>query len=84
MLYELGFVSGVATGFAGNYQAAGASIERLAGQLRAQSAVAEVVVLQAPTDLSTGIGLNGSTDSTSEPSQEAAFKLKLILKREMS
>ena len=70
------------TGFAGDYRAAGASIERLAGQLRAQSVVAEVMVLQAPADLSTETGLNGSTASTSEMPQEAAFKLKLVLKRE--
>ena len=83
-LYELGFVSGEVTNFAGDYRAARSSIERLADRLRAAPAVAEVIVLQAPFNLSVRSSLQGSTSSAvAEMPAVAMFKLKLVLKREV-
>ena len=83
-LYELGFVSGEVTNFAGDYRAARSSIERLADRLRAAPAVAEAVVLQAPFNLSVRSSLQGSTASAAaEVPAAAMFKLKLVLKREV-
>jgi hypothetical protein len=82
-LYEVGFVNGEIRNFSGDYRAALASVNKLVAQIKADAQIAEVVVLQAPVNVSSYSSLEGSTaDQRAAQMPAANFKLKLILKRE--
>ena len=82
-LYEIGFINGEIKGFSGDYRSALASVNHLVELLKADPAIAQIVVLQAPVNVSSFTNLQGSTtDEQANQQQAALFKLRLILKRE--
>ncbi|MCB5185444.1 hypothetical protein LG201_09550 [Methylobacillus gramineus] len=84
VLYQVGFVSGEIRGFTGNYRAALDTVHRLAEMLKANNAVADVVILQQPVNVSSYTSLQGSTtDERTAQRQAAIFKIKLVLKPEV-
>lgn len=83
LLYEVMFVDGEIHRFTGDYRAALESVNRLAERLRANPAVAQVVILQAPVNVSSYSNLQGSTaDERTAQVSSAPFKLRVILKHE--
>ncbi len=84
-LYELGFMDGEIAGFAGDYDAAKASVGQVLNRLRTQPDVMQAEVLQAPASASAAANLQGSTEDAYSPAPPAAlFKLKLVLKPEQA
>lgn len=82
-LYEVVFINGEIRRFTGNYRAALESVNRLVERLKADAEVANVVVLQAPVNVSSYSNLQGSTtDERTTQVSPALFKLRVILKRE--
>ncbi len=82
-LYEVAFVNGEIRRFTGDYRAALESVNRLVERLKADAAVAQVVVLQAPVNVSSYSNLQGSTtDERTAQETQALFKLRVIFKRE--
>lgn len=80
-LTELGFVNAQFANFSGDYRAALNSVNKLVANLKAQPDVQAVEVIQAPVNVSSYVGLQGSTtDEQSTQRQPALFKLKVILK----
>ena len=80
-LIELGYVNAQIANFNGDYRAALNSVNRFVANLKANTQVATVEVLQAPVNVSSYVGLQGSTtDEQSTQRQPALFKLKIILK----
>ena len=80
-LYEIGFVTAEILGFNGDYRAAINTVNRYVANLRADTRVAAVEVLQEPVNVSSFVDLKGSTaDEQSMLTQSAHFKLKVILK----
>ena len=80
-LYEIGFVTAEILGFNGDYRAAINTVSRYVANLRADTRVAAVEVLQEPVNVSSFVDLKGSTaDERSILTQSAHFKLKVILK----
>jgi len=83
VLYEVTFLNGEIKRFSGNYRAALESVNRLVERLRANDQVAQVMVLQAPVNVSSYSDLKGSTaDESTAQISPALFKLRVILKRE--
>ena len=79
-LYELGFVTAEISNFNGDYRGALNSVNTFVANLKKQNSVAEVVVLQAPVNVSSYVDLQGSTaDEQSTQKLPALFKLKVIL-----
>jgi len=82
-LHEVAFVNGEIRRFTGDYRAALESVNRLMERLKADEAVAQVVVLQAPVNVSSYSNLQGSTtDERTAQVTPALFKLRVIFKRE--
>ncbi|PKO25847.1 MAG: hypothetical protein CVU35_02100 [Betaproteobacteria bacterium HGW-Betaproteobacteria-8] len=82
-LYEVVFVDGEIRRFTGDYRAALESVNRLLEHLKADAAVEQVVVQQAPVNVSSYSNLQGSTtDERTTQLSPALFKLRVILKRE--
>jgi hypothetical protein len=80
-LIELGYVNAQISNFNGDYRAALNSVNKFVANLKANKQVATVEVLQAPVNVSSYVGLQGSTtDEQSTQRQPALFKLKVILK----
>ncbi len=80
-LHEIGFVSAEIIGFNGDYRAAINTVNRYVANLKFDTRVAAVEVLQEPVNVSSFVDLKGSTvDEQSTLTQSAHFKLKVILK----
>lgn len=80
-LIELGYVNAQISNFNGDYRQALNSVNKFVANLKANQQVATVEVLQAPVNVSSYVGLQGSTtDEQSTQRQPALFKLKVILK----
>ena len=80
-LSELGFINAEISNFNGDYRAALNSVNRFVANLKADKNVATVEVLQAPVNVSSYVGLQGSTsDELSTQKQPALFKIKILLK----
>lgn len=80
-LIELGFINAEISSFNGDYRAALNSVNKFVANLRADSNVEVVEVIQAPVNVSSYVGLQGSTtDEQSTQRQPALFKLKVIFK----
>lgn len=80
-LHEIGFVSAEILGFDGDYRAAINTLNHYVANIKADSRVAAVEVLQEPVNVSSFVDLQGSTaDAQSMLKQSAHFKLKVILK----
>lgn len=80
-LHEIGFVSAEILGFSGDYRAAINTVNRYVANLKFDTRVAAVEVLQEPVNVSSFVDLKGSTvDEQSTLTQSAHFKLKVILK----
>jgi len=80
-LTELGFVNAEISGFNGDYRGALNNVHRFVANLKMDSRVAVVEVLQEPVNVSSYVDLQGSTsDEQSSQIQPAFFKLKVILK----
>jgi hypothetical protein len=83
LLYEVGFISGEIKNFTGDYHKALESVNRLSNRLKADSAVAQVIILQNPVNVSSYSSLQGSTaDERAAQLPAALFKLRVILKSE--
>ena len=84
-LYELGFVDGEIVEFAGDYDAAKASVMRMLNRLRTQPGVVQAEMLQVPANANAAASLRGSTEDVHSPAPPTAlFKLKLVLKPEQA
>lgn len=80
-LNEVAFVTAEIVGFTGDYRAAINSVNRFVNNIKADARVAAVEVLQEPVNVSSFVGLQGSTtDEQSTQKQPAFFKLKVVLK----
>ncbi len=80
-LNEVAFVTAEIVGFTGDYRAAINSVNRFVANIKTDSRVASVDVLQEPVNVSSFVGLQGSTtDEQSTQKQPAFFKLKVVLK----
>ncbi len=80
-LNELDFVTAETTGFNGDYRGALNSVHRFVENLKTDTRVAMVEVLQEPVNASSYVNLQGSTtDEQATQKQPALFKLKVILK----
>ena len=80
-LNEIAFVTAEITGFTGNYREVINSVNRFVANIKADSRVATVEVLQEPVNASSFVDLQGSTtDEPSTQKQPAFFKLKVMLK----
>lgn len=80
-LNEVAFVTAEIVGFTGDYRAAINSVNRFVANIKADTRVATVEVLQEPVNVSSFVGLQGSTtDEQSTQKQPAFFKLKVVLK----
>ena len=83
LLYEVGFINGEIKNFTGDYRKALESVNRLSDRLKADSAVAQVIILQGPVNVSSYSSLQGSTaDEHAAQLPAALFKLRVILKQE--
>lgn len=84
-LYEVGFINGEIKGFNGDYRTALETVNHLAERLKADHSIAAVSLLQSPVNVSSYSSLQGSTtDERTAQRAVALFKLKVILKREIS
>ncbi|NOT14996.1 MAG: hypothetical protein HOP21_05340 [Methylotenera sp.] len=80
-LNEVAFITAEIAEFMGDYRAALSNVHQLVASLRADQRVAQVEVLQEPVNVSSFVGLQGSTaDEQSTQKQPAFFKLKVTLK----
>ena len=80
MLAEIGFINAEISNFAGDYRAALNSVNKFVTNLKANKNVKVVEVVQAPVNVSSYVGLQGSTtDEQSTQRQPALFKLKVVL-----
>ncbi|HLD08574.1 MAG TPA: hypothetical protein VJB68_00840, partial [Methylophilaceae bacterium] len=84
LLYEVGFVNGEIKNFTGDYRKALESVNHLSERLKADSAVAQVIILQGPVNVSSYTSLQGSTaDERTAQLPAALFKLRVTLKQEV-
>lgn len=82
-LMEVGFLTAQISGFTGDYRRALASLNQFVANIKADSRVSDVVVIQEPVNVSSFVSLQGSTtDEQSAQKQPAFFKLKIVLKPE--
>lgn len=80
-LMEVGFLTAQISGFTGDYRRALASLNQFVANIKADSRVLDVVVIQEPVNVSSFVSLQGSTtDEQSAQKQPAFFKLKIVLK----
>jgi hypothetical protein len=81
-LLQVGFVNAEIRGFTGDYRAALSSVNKLVNQLRENSLVESVTVLQEPVNVSSLANLQGSTTDENATTERppAIFKLKIVLK----
>jgi hypothetical protein len=80
-LTEQGFVNAEIASFTGDYRAALNSVNKFVSNIKADKNVAAVEVIQAPVNVSSYVGLQGSTtDEQSTQRQPALFKLKVVMK----
>ena len=80
-LLEIGFVNAEIKDFNGDYRAAINSVSHFISLLKANPAVAQVIMLQEPVNVSSFANLQGSTeDENTTERPPAVFKLKLVLK----
>lgn len=80
-LREIGFIDGEIGHFNGDYRAAMNSVNRLAEQVRKDTRVENVVVIQQPVNVNAYSNLQGSTfDAQNRQIPAARFKLKVVLK----
>lgn len=80
-LMEVAFLTAQISGFTGDYRSALSSLNQFVANIKADTRVAEVVVLQEPVNVSSFVSLQGSTtDEQSAQKQPAFFKLKIVLK----
>ncbi|MDP3212084.1 hypothetical protein [Methylotenera sp.] len=80
-LMEVAFLTAQISGFTGDYRRALNSLNQFVANIKADTRVAEVVVLQEPVNVSSFVSLQGSTtDEQSAQKQPAFFKLKIVLK----
>lgn len=80
-LAEQGFVNAEISNFTGDYRAALNSVNKFVSNIKADKNVALVEVIQAPVNVSSYVGLQGSTtDEQSTQRQPALFKLKVVMK----
>lgn len=80
-LRELGFINAEISNFTGDYRAALNSVNKFVANLKLDKNVEAVEIIQAPVNVSSYVGLQGSTtDEQSTQRQPAVFKLKVILK----
>ena len=81
-LIQIAFVNADIKGFAGDYRAALSTVGKFVNNLRNQPAVAQVLILQEPVNVSSLANLQGSTmDEGSVAPPPAVFKLKIVLKQ---
>jgi len=82
LLYQIGFINGEVSNFSGDYRAALTNVGRLVSNLRNNSAVEQVVILQEPVNVSSLVSLQGSTtDESNTQTPPAIFKIKIVLKQ---
>jgi len=80
-LNEMAFITAEISGFTGDYRGALNTVNRFVANIKADTRVAAVEVLQEPVNVSSFVDLQGSTtDEQSAQKQPAFFKLKVILK----
>lgn len=80
-LLEIGFINAEIKDFSGDYRAAINSVSKFIALLKANPAVAQVIVLQEPVNVSSFANLQGSTaDESAAERPPAMFKLKVVLK----
>ena len=83
-LLEIGFINAEIKDFNGDYRAALNSVTRFVTMLKTNPAVAQVIVLQEPVNVSSFANLQGSTaDISATERPPAVFKLKLVLNPEV-
>jgi hypothetical protein len=81
-LVQVGFLNAELLNFGGDYRAALTSVNRLVNLLKNHPKVSQVVVLQAPVNVSSFASLQGTTlDTQNAQRAPAVFKLKIILKQ---
>lgn len=81
IMYEIGFINGEIRHFNGDYRSALNRVNQLADQIRKETDVAQVEILQAPVNVSSYTDLKGSTtDEKTAMTSSAFFKLKIVLK----
>lgn len=84
-LSELAYVNGEIKDFTGDYRAALMTVNHLVDELKSNPQVAQVVMMQAPVNVSSYSNLQGSTtDQLSAQSNVASFKLRVLLKPKAS
>lgn len=84
-LSELAFVNGEIKDFTGDYRAALMTVNHLVDDLKSNPQVAQVVMMQAPVNVSSYSNLQGSTtDQVSAQTNVASFKLRVQLKPKAS
>lgn len=84
-LSELAFVNGEIKDFTGDYRAALMTVNHLVDELKSNPQVAQVVMMQAPVNVSSYSNLQGSTtDQMSAQANVASFKLRVLLKPKVS
>ncbi len=81
-LVQVGFINAEIKSFTGDYRAALNSVNKFATQLRQNSLVENLTILQEPVNVSSLANLQGSTTDESATTERppAIFKLKIILK----
>ncbi|PKO44604.1 MAG: hypothetical protein CVU29_09450 [Betaproteobacteria bacterium HGW-Betaproteobacteria-22] len=82
-LAEVAWVTAEIANFTGDYRKAINNVNQFVSNLKADSNVAKVTVLQEPVNVSSFVDLQGSTmDEQSTQRQPALFKLRIMLKSE--
>ena len=80
-LLEIGFVNAEIKDFNGDYRAAINSVSHFISLLKTNTAVAQVMMLQEPVNVSSFANLQGSTeDENTTELPPAVFKIKVVLK----
>jgi hypothetical protein len=81
-LRQVAFINAELMNFNGDYRGALANVNRFAEEIKRNTKVEQVLVLQEPVNVSSFANLKGSTlDENTSERTPAAFKLKVILKQ---
>lgn len=84
-LRQVAFINAELLNFDGDYRAALATVNRFVSNLRANTNVEQVTVLQEPVNVSSFANLQGTTnDENTTARAPAVFKLKIVLKPTLS
>lgn len=78
--HQGGYLSGEIRPFSGDYRAAIESVNRLAGRLSKDPAVAHVEILKLPLNVNPGLALAGNTTDAPEQTGRAEFRLAIAMK----